>query len=180
MRRKLIINFIRTMKNILKVAALFVAIMAFGGAAQAQKFGYVNSSAILADLPKVKQANSNIEALQTQIKKRYEADLQKLQTDYTAAQQRAQEGLMTPKEQEEVAAKLQAQQNKLLEFEQKSQQDILKKQEELLQPIINEVNEAIQAVGKENGYQFIFDAQVLLYADDTADVTALVKAKLGM
>ena len=33
-------------------------------------------------------------------------------------------------------------------------------------------------VGKEGGYQFIFDEQVLLYKAASDDVTELVKAKL--
>jgi len=39
-------------------------------------------------------------------------------------------------------------------------------------------------VAKENGYTYIFDTSpgigVVLYADESTDVTALVKAKLGM
>ncbi|MFT6018575.1 MAG: Skp family chaperone for outer membrane protein, partial [Saprospiraceae bacterium] len=36
------------------------------------------------------------------------------------------------------------------------------------------------AVAKENGYTMIFNAAVLLYADEVMDVSTLVKAKLGM
>jgi Skp family chaperone for outer membrane proteins len=51
-----------------------------------------------------------------------------------------------------------------------------------MQPILDKVNAAIKAVAEEHGYQFIFDAQsgVILYADESADITALVKAKLNM
>jgi len=52
----------------------------------------------------------------------------------------------------------------------------------LLQPIYDKVNTAIKAVAEEEGYAFIFDGstQVLLYADETTDVSSKVKAKLGM
>lgn len=167
------------MKNILKITVLFVALLACTASLQAQKFGYVNSNLILSEHPEVKQANANIESFRKQIKQKYEKDLAALQEEYAAAQAKAGQGLMTPKEQEEVAAQLQAKQNELLKFEQDSQQNLMKKQEDLLQPIIDKINQAIQDVGKEQGYQFIFDAQVLLYADETVDVTEMVKAKLN-
>jgi outer membrane protein len=39
---------------------------------------------------------------------------------------------------------------------------------------------AIKAVAEEGGYQFIFDQQVLLYGQESADVSTAVKAKLGL
>jgi outer membrane protein len=51
-----------------------------------------------------------------------------------------------------------------------------------MQPILDKVNEAIQSVAKEQGFHYIFDANsgVILYADESTDVTNLVKAKLGI
>ena len=55
---------------------------------------------------------------------------------------------------------------------------------DILAPILDEVRNAIAAVAKENGYSYIFDGSpgvgVLLYADDSTNVTGLVKAKLGL
>jgi outer membrane protein len=46
------------------------------------------------------------------------------------------------------------------------------------------VRNAIQAVAKENGYTYVFDGSpgvgVLLYADETTNITPLVKAKLNI
>jgi outer membrane protein len=87
---------------------------------------------------------------------------------------------LSPKQQEEEAAKLRTKEEEIRKFEADSQQQLLKKREELVQPILDEVNTAIQAVAKENGYQFIFDEQVLLYKDPAMDITKLVKTKLGL
>jgi outer membrane protein len=59
---------------------------------------------------------------------------------------------------------------------------LAKKREELLQPILDRVNKAIGDIAKEQGYSYVFDASsnILLYADASADVTALVKKKLGL
>ena len=58
--------------------------------------------------------------------------------------------------------------------------DLQKKRNDLLEPIYEKVNEAIKAVAKEQGFQFIFDQQVLLYGEETSDVSAAVRTKLGM
>jgi len=168
------------MKNILRVAAIFIFCFAVAANVQAQKFGYINSAALLAEMPKVKQADSNIEAYQKQLEKRYQQDVQALQQMYMDIQAKVNEGSLSPKQQEEEAAKLRTKEEEIRKFEADSQQQLLKKREELVQPILDEVNTAIQAVAKENGYQFIFDEQVLLYKDPAMDITKLVKTKLGL
>ena len=58
------------MKNVFKIGALALAMFAFAFTAQAQQtFGYVDAQAILAELPAVKQAEANLEALQAQLQK---------------------------------------------------------------------------------------------------------------
>jgi hypothetical protein len=44
------------------------------------------------------------------------------------------------------------------------------------------VDVAIKAIGKENNYAFIFDTSTggTLFALESEDITALVKAKLGL
>jgi len=59
---------------------------------------------------------------------------------------------------------------------------LAQKREELFKPILDKVNSAMEAVAKENQFMFVFDlgTQIILYADETLDVTKLVKAKLGI
>jgi len=68
------------------------------------------------------------------------------------------------------------------QFEQSSQQKIYEKTELLLSPIQEKINNAIKEVAEDNGYTYIFDASLgmVLYADPGADVSSLVKAKLGI
>ncbi len=166
------------MKSLLKITCLVALIAATAGVLQAQKFGYVNSAAILAEMPEVKQADANLEALQKQLQKKGQNMLQQLQQDYTALQQRVQGGDLSPKQQEEEAAKLQQREQEIAQFEQDMRKQVSEKRDELLGPIYEKVNQAIEDVAKENGYQFIFDQNVLLYAEDSQNVNDLVKAKL--
>lgn len=168
------------MKGVLKITALLFALTAFVGVAQAQKFGYVNSQAILAEMPEVKQAEANLEALQKQLQKKGQSEIEKFQQDYVAVQQKAERGELSPKQQEEEAQRLKDKELELSQLEQEMMQQMQAKRSELLEPIYEKVNDAIEAVAKENGYTMIFDQGVLLYKEESQDVSDMVKAKLGI
>lgn len=147
---------------------------------KAQKFGYVNSQEILANMPEVKQAEATLEALQKQLQKKLQDGMTKLQQDYVVIQQKVERGELSPKQQEEEAKKLQDRQTQLAQEEQGMVEQIQKKRSDELSPILEKVNKAIADVAKEDGYQFIFEQGVLLYYDESQDVSAKVKAKLNM
>lgn len=168
------------MKKVIKIGGLFFAMLLMVNTIQAQKFGYVNSSAILAELPQVKQADAELDALQKQLQKRGQKMVEDLQTKYAAIQKEVADGKLSPLQQQQEGQKLEAEQQKIAKFEQEMVQTVQKKREDLLGPILESVNTAIKNVAKENGYTFIFDSQVLLYAEDAGDVSAQVKAKLGI
>ena len=168
------------MRNWIKVGFLTLALLGAMNFVQAQKFGYVNSAAILADMAEVKQADANLEALQQQLQKKGQGMLEKLQTDYAEVRRKVDSGELSPIQQEEEGKRLQAEEAKIAQFEQDMIKQVQDKREELLGPIYEKVNNAISDVAKENGYQFIFDQGVLLFAEESQDVSAMVKAKLGI
>lgn len=149
---------------------------------QAQKFGYVNTQDLLQNLPEVKEANSNIEAYQTQLQKKGQEMLQSFQAKYQDLERKQAQGEISPKQLEVEAQKLKEEENKILEFDASSQQKILEKSETLLSPIRDRVQNAIDAVASENGFDYIFDYSTgfILFADESADVSSMVKSKLGI
>jgi outer membrane protein len=168
------------MKKFLQLALVAVMVFAATATASAQKFGYVNSTAILAEMPAMKAAESNLEAMQKQLQKKGQGMVQKFQADVAVLQKEAEAGNLTPKQQQEESAKLEARQTELGKFEQTMVSDLQEKRAELLKPIYDSVNEAIKAVAVDGGYQFIFDQQVLLYGEEASDVSAAVRAKLEL
>jgi outer membrane protein len=173
-----------TMKKVLQIS-IFVLLFVVGSTGiHAQKFGYLNSAALLAEMPEVKQANANLEALQKQLQKKGKGMVETLQAKYAEVEKQVREGRLSPKEQEQEAQKLREEESSIAQFEQDMVKQLKEKEGELLQPVIDRVNEAIQSVAKTNGYQFIFDASpgtgILLYADESQDVSAMVKSELGM
>jgi outer membrane protein len=152
--------------------------------AQAQKFGFVNSGSILEGMPQVKEAESNLEALGKQLQAKGEKMMQDFQLKYQELERKVQAGEITPKAQETETAMLEEERNKILAYDQDMQKQLGDKREALLAPILEQVKTAIDAVAKENGYTYIFDGSpgvgVILYADESTNVTPLVKTKLGI
>lgn len=163
---------------------MLVLAVTFCVSAEAQKIGYVDSGSLLEMMPKVKEAESNLETLGKQL----QAKGQKMMTDYQTKaqdlQRRVQAGDIAPKDQDAQVAMLKDDEAKIQQFDQDMQKQLSDKREALLAPILAEVKTAIQNVAKENGYTYIFDGSpgvgVLLYADETTNITAQVKAKLGI
>lgn len=169
------------MKNIIK-PMLFAALCLLATSAFSQKFGYINTQELISQVPSVKEANSNIDTYRKQLQGKYENMIKALQTKYQGLEQKQASGDISPKELETEALKLKEEERKIAEFEQSSQQKILEKSETLLKPLRDRIQKAIDDVASENGFDYIFDASmgVILYADDTSDVSSLVKAKLGL
>jgi outer membrane protein len=169
------------MKKLMKIGTLAIALFAFAFTAQAQQqFGYVDAQAILGELPSVKQAEANLEALQAQLEKKLQASIETFQKDVQAFQQKVERGELTRIDQEKQQATLEARQQELAKEEQGMVQQIQDKRSELLEPIYDGLNSAIAEVAKEMGFTFIFDKQVLLYSDESQDVSEAVKAKINI
>ncbi|NRB61920.1 MAG: OmpH family outer membrane protein [Saprospiraceae bacterium] len=168
------------MKRIVKLSSLVAVLVLATLTVQAQKFGYVNTAIILNDMPELKQAEANLKSYQTQLQKKGQSMLEELQTEYQAVQAKIQNGDLSPKQQESEAERLKAKETELGQYEQDMMQKIQEKRATELQPIYDKLNAAIESVAKENGFQFIFDEGVLLYKESSADVSAMVKSKLGL
>lgn len=149
---------------------------------QAQKFGFINSQELIQNIPEVKEANSNIETYKNQLQKKGQEMIQSLQAKYADLGKKQQNGEMSPKQIEIETQALKTQEGKIGQFEQDSQKKIFDKSETLLAPLREKIQKAIDEVASENGFDYIFDASLglILFADDTADVGSLVKAKLGL
>ena len=161
---------------------LFCFIIGSGTAIHAQKFGYLNSQALLSELPEVKQADANLQALQAQLEKKGQQMVQDLEGKYKDLQRKEQSGEISPKALEEESKKLKEQEGELGKFEQEMQKQLQTKRQETLQPILDKVNNIIKQVATENQFTYIFDssAGILLYAQESMDITALVKTQLGI
>lgn len=166
------------MKKILLLAlALMVTTAGF-----AQKFGYCNSTALLTELSEVKAADSDLKDYQAQLTKRGQEMVKVLQEKATELGRKKELGTISPKDYDTQAAKLAEEEERIKAYEQEVYTKLTEKREGLYKPILDKVNNAMKAVAEENKFVYVFDSssQVILYADESLDVTKLVKAKLGV
>lgn len=174
----------KLLRKITFLAFAFIVVMASGNPLAAQnKYGHMNYGNLLEQVPELKKGNTQLETYRTQLIKQGQDRATKWEAEVKAFQVKAQAGEMTGLQIKQAEEKLGKEQQAIASLEQEVLDKITKKRDEILKPIIDKVNAAVQDVGKENGYSMIFDSSLynfILSAEDSDDVTPLVKKKLGL
>lgn len=175
------------MKNNL-IIVLVAAIALFGVNANAQtapKLGFTDVDLVLNFMPESKKIQNEI-GIQRQ---QYEKAIQDKSKDFEERVKDYEKKASTMPDllRQDTEKQLQSLQASIQELNTKSQQDLQNKYNVLLGPVMNKIDEAIKAVGKENGFLFIFNLNptgqtpIILYSSsEENDVTKLVLKKLGI
>lgn len=145
-----------------------------------QKFGYVNSAELLKLMPETKKAEASLQAYVGGLEKQFGG----LQTSYQKqiSEFQAQEKTMVDAIKQTKIKAIQDLEQQMQQSQASGQQKVAAKREELFKPILDKAEKAVKDVGKENGYDYIFDASTgsFIYAKDSHDIMPLVKTKLGI
>ncbi|WP_299576925.1 OmpH family outer membrane protein [uncultured Sunxiuqinia sp.] len=168
------------MKSIFKICLIAVLFLSAGMVnAQTLKFAHIDSQALIQAMPETKTAQASIEKEAKGLEDQMDALQQEYQTklaDLSDNQDSLTEIVYQSKVED-----LQALQQRIQNFNSSAQQRIQQKQGELMQPIFAKANETIEAVAKEQGVIYVFDANAVLYkSNQSIDLLPLVKAKLGI
>lgn len=162
-----------------KIILVVAAAIALPFVMNAQKFGVVDANDVLTNLPDFATMRDQI----AEASKHYEDEFKKLQEEmdkkYAEFQGLPEE---TPNSIKELRLnELQELDQKMQQFRNTASQDLQRQQETMMAPIEQKLMEAVRAVGQEGGFTFIFqDGQALYQGTDVVNVTAEVKAKLGI
>ena len=163
------------MKKILVMLMMLAPMAAF-----AQKFGHLDSQALIQSLPEAIKVQSELEA-QGKI---YENELKAMQDEL---QRKAEEydktkSTMNATKQAETEQTLQDLYTKIQQAAQDNQQAFNKMQQEKLGPILDKVRKAIEDVAKAGNYVYIMEQSagqpIYINTALSEDVTAKVKAQL--
>lgn len=146
----------------------------------AQKFGHINSADLIELMPETKKADASLEAYV----KGLEGSLGNLQNDYRKkiTDYQSQEKTMVEAVRESKIKAIQELEMQMQQSQAEGQQKVAAKREALYKPILDKAEKAVKAVGKENGYDYIFDTNAgsFIYSKDSHDIMPLVKKKLGI
>ena len=147
------------------------------------KIGYADVDYIFSQMPESKQIDTELKSLQTQLKNQIDAkasEFQKKYQDYTQNINNMIEAVRMNTERE-----LQQMQQNLQKLQEDAQTTIQNKNTQLMTPVYEKVGKAIEDTAKENGFSMVLSQQiggldVVLYADDTSDISDLVLKKMGV
>ncbi len=174
-------------KSRILLIALFLCFTTFVKAQKAEKIGYVSLTDLVQAMPEKDSVLVKSQIYYEKLVAKSRKLQEEFQTQYEKYTKEIESGELKGFLKEEQEKDLQLMQQRIQEFEAKAQQDIQRNEQELTKPLFDKITKAVNEVAKENGYKYIIDSSltqtglsVLLYADETGDITKLVKAKLGM
>lgn len=147
----------------------------------AQKFGHVNSSAIIPLMPEYTTAQTELQSLQ----KQYEDEIKRMQDELNKKGEEfeAQKATLPANIAERREKELQDLFNRMNSYYQEGQQHMQRATDEKMAAISDKLKKAIKEVGDAGGFVYILDTTgAVPYISETlsTDVTETVKAKLGI
>ncbi|RJP80924.1 MAG: OmpH family outer membrane protein [Candidatus Zixiibacteriota bacterium] len=163
----------------MRLVSVFLVLAALTATASAKelKIAYIHSQKILSDFQEYSEAQRTLDDEQKKWvdqAKKMEEEITRLEGDLES------QNLLLSDEKKAERQKLI--QDKFMEY-QRFQQEVwgetgklYQRNKELTQPIVDKVNAVITQLGKDGGYDFIFDAAVgnIVYARDEFDITQTV------
>lgn len=162
--------------------ALLVFAVAAAPAAQAQKIGYTNQEAILANMPEM-------QGVQQQLQQAAQQQQQELQQERQEFQQRMeqyqnQQSLLSDSARAQRERELRQMQSELQQSLQNREQQLQQREMELMQPLLEELQTAIDDVAQSQNIDVVMRTQALLYVDNNSqnvvDITPDVAEQLGI
>lgn len=159
------------MRKLIILSALFFAIPIFAQV----KIGYINSEAIMKELPEAQDAQRKLDNLVQE----WQAELRKLESEWKQKYDAYDRDklIMSDQTRAEKEKELVDLENRIMQYrEQKFGQngELFQKQEEFMKPIQNKIFNVLEKIAKEEGYDFVFDKSgeiLLLYANEKYDLT---------
>jgi outer membrane protein len=157
----------------------------FCGVSTAQlRIGYVDSDAIMDNLPDAQDARQKIDALLQE----WQGELTKMENDWKTKYDYYEKRklIMSDQTRSELESDLVKMEQAMTDYREKkfgTNGELFQKQDELMKPVQNKVFTAIQEVAEEEELDFVFDRSgdiMLLYAKEQYDLTPAVLEKLKL
>ena len=166
-----------------KFSCVMLLLIAFVIPSSAQmKIGYINSEAIMQQLPEAQDAQKQLDAISTD----WQTELTKMQTDlqHRFEDYDKKKLVMSDKRRAEIEKELQDLERKMVDYRTAkfgANGELFSKQNELMKPVQDKLFKAVKDIADEGGYDYVFDKSsttLLMYSNEKNDLTSKVLAKL--
>ncbi len=166
-----------------KISFLLVVVLLTGISLKAQKFAYVDTEYILANIPSYSAAQDEIEKLSAEWQTEVDAmqqEVAKLYKEYQAEKVLLTQEMRTKREEEIITKEREV---KKLQNDYFGPEGLMyQKREEKIGPIQDEVYNTLKEIANESGYALIFDTSsgpTILFSNPRYDVSDQVLQRLG-
>ena len=167
----------KLIKNVFLAVLMFSSISTF---AQNSRVGHINTSKLLAVLPEVETAKSQLEAYQKELENQIDVLVTEYRKKIETYDEMSPNWTSTVKKDKE--REIMQLEERIKVFQEDATNELSEKEKELLQPILDKVKVAVEEVAKEKGFDYILDSSggMVLFSKDADDITPFVKKKLGL
>jgi outer membrane protein len=146
------------------------------------KIAYINSEAIMQQLPEAQDAQKQLDGMSTD----WQTELTKMQTDlqHRFEDYDKKKLVMSDKRRAEIEKELQDLEKKMVDYRTAkfgANGELFSKQNELMKPVQDKLFKAVKDIADEGGYDYVFDKSsttLLMYSNEKNDLTSKVLAKL--
>lgn len=148
------------------------------------KIGYIDSDAIMDNLPDIQDARQKLDALIQE----WQAELNKLENEWKTKYDDYEKRklIMTDQTRTETEASLVQLETQIAQFREKkfgTNGELFQKQDELMKPVQNKIFVALKEIAVEEDYDYVFDRSgdiMILFAKEQYDLTSQVLDKLKL
>jgi len=167
------------MRNLMKMAAVLLFVVAATLSTQAQKFGHIDLQALVQVMPERATAETEFNNFQKELEDVLEEMQNNLNTALKEFESMGAEASQIKRDAK--VTEIQDMQQRIQNYSQTAQGQLQQKQAEVLKPVYDKAQKAIEDVAKEKGLLYVFEVNSLLYkSNESLDVLPLVKTKLGI
>ena len=169
------------MKKIIIFSILFIA----SSISFAQlKIGYIDSDAIMDNLPDVQDARQKLDAMIQE----WQTELNKMENEWKTKYDDYEKRklIMTDQTRAETEAALVQLETQIAQFREKkfgTNGELFQKQDELMKPVQNKIFTALKELAEEEDYDYVFDRSgdiMILFAKEQYDLTSKILDKLKL
>jgi len=144
--------------------------------AQKGMIAYVDVDSVVALLPEFQTAREKLQKYAMELQETFNQMVDEYNKKLREFQEKGDQ--MSELKRNMLAEDIANLEKKIQEFQTKGQQEVQKKQIELLQPLIENAKKIIIEVAKSQGYKYVLEKGVVIYAPEGDDIFPLVKKRI--